>query len=90
MVRPKGKTPAQSADAGGDPASSAYVRTKAKSGKSGSKMIVLLLVAGAAAGGALAAGMGGNSGSSSNAGGNAAPVPVIRIGSPTITLSGGN
>ncbi|MCU0228227.1 MAG: hypothetical protein MUF01_11365 [Bryobacterales bacterium] len=88
MVRVKGKA-AKRPNPGLDPAAQALVKVKQrKAGGGMNKALLLVLVAGAAAGGALAVGMGGSGGGSSS--GGAVLPPVTRIGSPTITISGGN
>ncbi|MDZ7639208.1 MAG: hypothetical protein U5J83_13315 [Bryobacterales bacterium] len=69
--------------------SGSYVTVKRKPGGAG-KMLLILVVAAAAAGGAVAAGVvsGGSSSTSSGNGGSSGP-PVIGIGSPSITVTGG-
>lgn len=90
MVRVKGKPAGKSDDAASDPAARALVRVKQSGGGGGSKALILVLVAGAAAGGAVAVSMGRGGGGAASSGGGATLPPVIRIGNPTITITGGN
>ncbi len=90
MVRVKGKPVGSAASGAGDPASQALVKARQSNGGGISKVLVLLLAAGAAAGGAVAMGMGRGGGSSGTSPGAGTVLPpVIRIGNPTITISGG-
>ncbi|MCW5965057.1 MAG: hypothetical protein KIT83_13540 [Bryobacterales bacterium] len=91
MVRVKGKAARRSDDDSSDPAARALVGVKQNGGGGGGKALLVVLVAGAAAGGALAVSMGrGGGGSAGGPGGGTTPPPVIRIGNPTITITGGN
>lgn len=91
MVRVKGAKGSASSGAASDANGDNYVRVKQGGRQGGSKVVLWVLVAGAAAGGALAASMagGGGSGGSGNNPSTSLP-PVIRIGNPTITITGGN
>ncbi len=90
MVRVRGNPVGGAASEAGDPASNALVRVKQGGGGGISKALILVLVAGAAAGGAVAVGMSRGGGASASPSGGASLPPVIRIGNPTITITGGN
>lgn len=73
---------------GQDSSQDAYVRVKKGSNGGSGKLWLVLLMAGAA-GGAVATSLAiGSSSGNGNSGGNPPGPPVIRIGNPTITISG--
>lgn len=85
MVRVHRSSPAETEEPQQDgAAANSYIRVKRRSGGN-KKLWMALVIAGAAGGAVAAAGLSGGGSSSSSGGGSV--TPVIRIGSPSITIS---